>query len=233
MNMIKKKLIESFSSVFPIALIVLILSFSITPLDSGDMLLFLMGSFILVIGMSAFTMGADMSMLSLGKAIGVSMASSGKIWIITLISFVIGIFITVSEPDLQILATQVSDIESFLLIITVSVGVGIFLAIALLRIVFRINLQIILMVFYAVAIILAFFLPESFRPLAFDSGGVTTGPMTVPFIISLGAGVCAARSSSFSFSIVFPIISVTSKVPRVSVPVLSSATVLTSESASR
>ena len=173
MNMIKKKLIESFSSVFPIALIVLILSFSITPLDSGDMLLFLMGSFFLVIGMSAFTMGADMSMLSLGKAIGVSMASSGKIWIITFISFVIGIFITVSEPDLQILATQVSDIESFLLIITVSVGVGIFLAIALLRIVFRINLQIILMVFYAVAIILAFFLPESFRPLAFSLSSET------------------------------------------------------------
>ena len=193
MNMVKKKLAESFNSIFPIALIVLILSMTITPLHVGDMVLFLMGSVFLVFGMSIFTMGAEMSMQPLGNKIGSEVAGSGKVWLITFVSFVIGILITVSEPDLQILAGQVPSIENFLLIITVSVGVGIFLAIALLRILFGVSLQIILLVFYIAAFVLAFFLPEGFRPLAFDSGGVTTGPMTVPFIMSLGAGVSAAR----------------------------------------
>ncbi len=193
MNLIKEKLIESLKSVLPIAAIVLVLSMSLTPISAGDMILFLMGASFLVIGMSLFTMGAEMSMQPLGSQIGTSIAKSGKIWLIALVSFVIGIAITVSEPDLQILASQISDIDNFLLILTVSVGVGIFLVIAVLRIVLGINLSIILAVFYIAALVLSFFLPESFRPLAFDSGGVTTGPMTVPFIMSLGAGVSAAR----------------------------------------
>ena len=123
------------------------------------------------------------------------MAKSGKLWLIAFISFVIGIAITVSEPDLQILAKQIySDSAARLtLILTVSVGVGVFLAIAVLRIIFGINLNIILAVFYIVALVISFFLPPAFQPIAFDSGGVTTGPMTVPFIMSLGAGVSSAR----------------------------------------
>ena len=147
MNLIKKKLAESFNSVFPIALIVLVLSMTITPLNTGDMVLFLMGSVFLVFGMSLFTMGAEMSMQPLGTKIGSEIAGSGKIWLMAFVSFVIGILITISEPDLQILARQVSDIENFVLIITVSIGVGIFLAIALLRILFGVSLQIILIVF--------------------------------------------------------------------------------------
>ena len=195
MNLIKKKLEESFSSVFPIAAIVLILSVTITPISAGNMVLFLIGAVFLVFGMSLFTVGQELSMQPLGTQIGASLASSGKLWLITFVSFVIGIIITISEPDLQILAAQVSSIKNFVLIITVSVGVGLFLSIALLRIVFGVNLNLILTVFYIVAIILAFFLPDGFRPLAFDSGGVTTGPMTVPFIMSLGAGVSSARKN--------------------------------------
>ena len=220
MNLIKKKLEESFKSIFPIALIVLVLSMTITPLDPGDMVLFLMGTVFLIFGMSVFTMGAEMSMLPLGSKIGSEIAGSGKIWLMALISFVIGIFITVSEPDLQILARQVSSIDNYLLILTVSVGVGIFLAIALLRIVFGVSLQIILMAFYAVAFVLAFFLPEGFRPLAFDSGGVTTGPMTVPFIMSLGAGVSASRANKEEGADAFGITALCSIGPIISVMVL-------------
>ena len=220
MNMIKKKLSESFNSVFPIALIVLILSMTITPLHPGDMVLFLMGCVFLVFGMSIFTMGAEMSMQPLGAKIGSEIAGSGRIWLLALISFVIGIMITVSEPDLQILAEQVPSIENYLLIITVSIGVGIFLAIALLRIVFGISLQVILMVFYIVAFVLAFFLPDVFRPLAFDSGGVTTGPMTVPFIMSLGAGVSAARAKTEESADAFGITALCSIGPIISVMVL-------------
>jgi len=190
----KEKLAESTSSILPIALIVLLLSVTLTPLSTGTLVLFVTGVIFLVFGLSVFTLGAEMSMQPLGSKVGSTMASSGKLWIIAFVSFIIGIIVTVSEPDLQILATQVPDIENMVLILTVSVGVGIFLTIGVLRIVFGISLNILLIIFYITAFVLVFFLPESFRPLAFDSGGVTTGPMTVPFIMSIGAGVSAVRS---------------------------------------
>ncbi len=194
MNLIKNRLKESLSSVMPIALIVFLLAVTITPITPGDMLLFIIGVLFLVFGMSLFTMGAELSMQQLGSKIGSTVAGSGKIWLISFVSFIIGVVITVSEPDLQILAEQVSGIENFLLIITVSIGVGIFLMIAILRMVFGVSLRVILTVFYIAAFALSFFLPEGFRTVAFDSGGVTTGPMTVPFIMSIGAGVSAGRS---------------------------------------
>ncbi len=191
--MIKSKILEATKSILPIALIVLALSVSLTPIDSGYMILFLLGTAFLIFGMSLFNLGAEMSMQPLGTKIGSTIASSAKVWLIAFVSFIIGIIVTISEPDLQILATQVSGVENLVLILTVSIGVGIFLMIALLRIVFHVNLSIILAVFYISAFTISFFLPETLRPLAFDSGGVTTGPMTVPFIMSIGAGVSQAR----------------------------------------
>ena len=134
-------------------------------------------------------------MQPLGAKIGSTVGGSKKIWLIAFVSFIIGILVTISEPDLQLLAEQVSGMENMVLILTVSVGVGIFLAIAVMRIVFNWNLTAIMIGFYAIAFALAFFVDESFLCLAFDSGGVTTGPMTVPFIMSIGAGVSAAKIS--------------------------------------
>lgn len=195
MNLIKEKFSESFKSVLPIAAIVLVLSMTIIEqFTSGFMVLFLVGVAFLVVGMALFTMGAEMSMQPLGTKIGESLSKSGKVWLIAFIAFILGIAITISEPDLQILAGQIYGESGgkMLLILTVSVGVGVFLAIAVLRIILGVNLNIILAVFYAVALIMSFFLPDAFKPIAFDSGGVTTGPMTVPFIMSLGAGVSMA-----------------------------------------
>lgn len=195
MFLFREKMRESTSSILPIAAIILLLSLTLTPLSSAATLLFVTGVVFLIVGLSVFTIGAEMSMQPLGQKIGAHMASSGKVWLIALISFVIGIVVTVSEPDLQILAEQVPDIQNMVLILSVSVGVGVFLVIAILRIFFRVNLKYLLCGFYTVAIVLSFFLPASFRPLAFDSGGVTTGPMTVPFFLSLGAGVSASRTT--------------------------------------
>ncbi len=195
MNLIREKFSESFKSVLPIAAIVLALSMTvIEQFTSGFMVLFLVGVAFLVVGMALFTMGAEMSMQPLGATIGSSLSKSGMLWLIAFISFILGIAITISEPDLQILAGQIygEGGGKMLLILTVSVGVGVFLAIAVLRIILGINLNIILAVFYAVALVMSFFLPDAFKPIAFDSGGVTTGPMTVPFIMSLGAGVSMA-----------------------------------------
>ena len=220
MNLIKKKIIESFTSVFPIVAIVLALSMTLTPIDSGHMVLFLMGAVFLVFGMSLFTMGAEMSMQPLGVKIGTITAAKGGVWLLAFVSLIIGIVITISEPDLQILASQISEIPNMVLILAVSVGVGIFLAMALLRIVLGVDLAILLAVFYVIALVLSFFLPESFRPLAFDSGGVTTGPMTVPFIMSLGAGVSAARSNKEGASDSFGITAMCSIGPIIAVLVL-------------
>ena len=157
------------------------------------MFLFLVGIVCLVFGMSLFTMGAEMSMQPLGSKIGSTVGASRKIWLIAFVSFIIGILVTISEPDLVILAEQVNGLENMVLILTVSVGVGIFLAIAVMRIVFGWSLTAIMIAFYTIAFALAFFVDESFLSLAFDSGGVTTGPMTVPFIMSIGAGVSMSK----------------------------------------
>ncbi len=196
MRLFKDKILESVTSVLPIALIVMLLSFTIVPVTPGDMLLFLIGVVCLVFGMSLFTAGSEMSMQPLGAKIGSTIGSSGKVWLIAFISFVIGILVTISEPDLLILAEQVNGLKNEILIYTVSLGVGIFLLIAVLRIVFNFSLTALMVGFYAVAFVLAFFVDPSFLCLSFDSGGVTTGPMTVPFIMSIGAGVSAAKSSS-------------------------------------
>ena len=161
-----------------------------------------------------------MSMQPLGTKIGSTIASGGKIWLIAFVSFIIGIIVTISEPDLQILANQVSDIENMVLILTVSVGVGVFLMIAILRIVFGISLKILLIIFYVIAFVLSLFLPEGFKTLSFDSGGVTTGPMTVPFIMSIGAGVSAAKTTSGNRGDSFGITGLCSIGPIISVLVL-------------
>ena len=222
MNLIKEKLIESLKSVIPIALIVIGLGITIVPMTTGDMFLFLVGIVCLVFGMSLFTAGAEMSMQPLGSKIGSTMGSTKKIWLIAFISFIIGILVTISEPDLVILANQVSGIEgmSTILILTVSVGVGIFLMIAVMRIVFNWSLTYIMIGFYALAFVLAFFVDKSFLPLSFDSGGVTTGPMTVPFIMSIGAGVSMAKISGDDRGDSFGITGLCSIGPIISVLVL-------------
>ncbi len=204
----------------PIALIVLLLGFTVVPMAVGDLLLFVIGVLFLIVGMSLFTAGSEMSMQPLGAKTGTTVSATGKIWIIAFISFIIGILVTVSEPDLWILAEQVNGLQNEILVYTVSLGVGIFLMIAVLRIVFKVSLTALMVIFYAVAFILAFFVDRSFLCLAFDSGGVTTGPMTVPFIMSIGAGVSAARASADNRDDSFGITGLCSIGPIISVLVL-------------
>lgn len=224
---LKDKLIESLTSILPIALIIFILCTTITPLGTGTFSLFFIGVFLLIIGMGCFTLGADMSMLVIGERIGTAMTRSRKVWLIALLSFVIGIIVTVAEPDLQILAEQVTAVAektvlgNYLLIITVAVGVGIFLMLAMLRIVFRIRLSYLLIGFYAIAFILCFcFVDSGFWAVSFDSGGVTTGPMTVPFIMSLGVGVASIRSDKKGQDDSFGLVALSSIGPIIAVLIL-------------
>ena len=190
----RKPMWESLTSVLPITAIVLLLCFTVTPVSNNAMMAFLVGSLLLIVGMGLFSLGSEMSMIPLGEAVGKEITRSKKVWIIVAISFLIGVIITVAEPDLQVLASQVPAIENNVIIWSVALGVGVFLVIALLRILLGIPLSYLLIGFYAVVFTLAMFVSPDFWSIAFDSGGVTTGPMTVPFIMALGVGVSAVRN---------------------------------------
>ena len=189
-TIILEKIKESFSSVLPVALIVLILCATFTPIDSGVFLAFVTGTFLLVVGMGLFTLGADTAMTPIGEYVGASVVNTKKLWVIIPVYFLVGVMITIAEPDLQVLAAQLSTVvNKWTLILAVGVGVGTFMVIAFLRTVLSVKLSYILIGFYIIIFVLAIFVPESFIPMAFDSGGVTTGPMSVPFIIAMGTGV--------------------------------------------
>ena len=194
-TIISQKVKEAYSSVLPITLIVLVLCFTFVPIESGMFLSFIFGALLVIVGMGLFTLGADTAMTPIGEYVGTSVMRTKKLWIIMPVCFIVGVLITVSEPDLQVLASQLArTIDFWTLILTVGVGVGVFLVIAFLRIVLRLQLKYMLIFFYIAVFVLSMFVPETFIPLAFDSGGVTTGPMSVPFIIAIGTGVAAMRS---------------------------------------
>ncbi len=212
---------ESLQSVLPIAAIVLLLSITAAPLNAGVLVLFLFGTLLLIGGMSFFTVGSGISMEPLGEGIGNRVAKSKK-WLPPLVvCFILGAVITIAEPDLQVLAEQVPSIPNMVLILCVAAGVGVFLAIALFRIRRNIPLSRLLIVFYSAILVLAFFVPSDFVATAFDSGGVTTGPITVPFIMALGTGLAAIGGKKRARENSFGLVSLCSIGPILSVLVLS------------
>ena len=204
---------ESMASVLPITAIVFLLSITIAPLDPGTLVLFLFGAILLVGGMGLFTLGVDMSMIPMGDGVGVEVSRSRRLIVPIAVYFVLGMLTTMAEPDLQVLAKQVSAIPSGVLILTVAVGVGLFLVVAALRIRWAFPLRRLLIFFYGIVFLLAALAPGNFIPVSFDSGGVTTGPITVPFIMSLGLGIASTRSDKNSASDSFGLISLCSVGP--------------------
>ena len=202
-TILMEKIKESLASVLPVSLIILVLSFSITPLPNHVFISFISGTFLMIFGMGLFTLGVDKSMTPMGEHVGSTMTKSRKVWVIVLISFFIGTLITVSEPDLTVLAAKVPAINTTIFIWTVGLGVGIFLVLAVLRIVLAIKLRYLLFASYGIIFILAAFVPADFLAVAFDAGGVTTGPLTVPFIMAMGVGISAitADESGDSFGL--------------------------------
>ncbi len=222
---IKKKLAEKWQeatkAVLPIICIVLALCFSIAPISPSILLCFLMGAVLILVGMMFFTLGAEMSMTPMGGRVGSCMTKSRNVWMIILISFLLGFIVTISEPDLQVLAGQVPAVPNMVLILSVAVGVGAFLVLALLRMLMTIPLPPLLLGFYLAVFVLAFFIPGDFLSIAFYSGGVTTGPMTVPFIMALGVGVSAIRSDRHAADDSFGLVALCSVGPILAVMILS------------
>ena len=219
--MVWSKVKESLLSVLPIAAIVVILSLTLAPMSGGAITSFLVGCVLVIAGMSLFALGADAAMIPIGELVGSATTKTRNLTVIIVVSVLIGAIITMAEPDLSVLASGLAaHINKWVLISLVAVGVGIFLALSMLRVIFGISLRLLLLISYgavfAIALALTLLGKEPFLPLAFDSGGVTTGPMTVPFIIAMGLGVAtiggkAGADESFGFvalASVGPIISV-------------------------
>lgn len=191
------KIREALLSVLPVAAIVVILNFTpLVDLSLKELFIFLAAAVFLVIGIGLFNLGADLAMTPMGEHIGAGLTKSRKKGVLLAVCFFMGVLITVAEPDLSVLAAQVSDIiNSTALIVTVGVGVGLFLLLAVLKIAYRKSLSAMLLFFYMALFALASLVEANgnggFIPLAFDSGGVTTGPITVPFIMALGVGIAA------------------------------------------
>lgn len=217
----KEKFMETLKAVLPILVIVLLLCFSIAPIPPSVLVSFLIGAVLLIVGMLLFNVGVELSMTPIGERVGSIMTKSKSVLIVIVVSFVMGFAITISEPDLQVLAQQVPSIPNLVLILSVALGVAVFLVFSIFRMLFGIPLGHLLVFFYAIVFTLAvFFVPGDFLAIAFDSGGVTTGPMTVPFIMAFGIGISAIRSDRHAADDSFGLVAMCSIGPILSVLIL-------------
>ncbi len=217
---LKEKILESLSSVLPITAIVLALSLTVIPVPIGTLLLFLAGAVLLILGMGLFSLGAEMAMMPMGEALGARLTRTRRIGLVVVVFFAMGVIVTIAEPDLAVLARQVPAIPDSVLIFTVAAGVGFFLVLAMLRTLFKVKLGHLLIFFYALVFGVALFAPKSFLAVAFDSGGVTTGPITVPFIMALGIGMASTRGDSTSQEDSFGMVALSSVGPILTVLIL-------------
>ncbi len=214
-----EKLKESLGAVLPILVIVLGLHFAIAPLPAATLALMLAGSLMLIIGLTLFALGTDMAMMPMGEHVGSSLLASRNLRLLVAILFVFGFIVTAAEPDLQVFAGQVASIPSGLLVVGISLGVGLFLVLATLRILFQWRLSYLLMILYGITFLLAIF-GADYLAVAFDASAVTTGPITVPFLLAIGAGFASISGNRNSDEDNFGICAVCSVGPIIALLIL-------------
>ncbi|KKK36700.1 hypothetical protein WQ57_17705 [Mesobacillus campisalis] len=225
MNEIKDSVREVLFAILPVAFVVIALQFTIIWLPKEMFFQFLIGLVMVVLGFIFFLVGVNMGLLPMGEKIGEILPKTKKMWLIILTAFLLGFSVTVAEPDVRILASQVGevskgDISPNMLIMAVALGVGVFIAIAMAQTIYRIPIHYFLIGGYGIVFLLALFIPSSFRSISFDAGGVTTGPITVPFILALGIGVAAAVNKESSTKNGFGLVALASIGPIISVLLL-------------
>ena len=198
MSVLLQKTKESMYSVIPIVILVLILNFTISPLELGQLIKFLLGALLIILGLSIFLLGVELGIDQIGQHMGSAIAKSNKIWIVVIAGVLLGFIISVAEPDLQILAGQVDAVTSGLItklsiVIIVSIGIAFLLSLGLVRIVYNFPLNKMLTILYGIIFVLAIFTSSEFMSISFDASGATTGALTVPFILALALGVSSIK----------------------------------------
>lgn len=199
------KLKENATSILPIAAIVLLLDFTVTPLGTTMTFQFLFGTALTILGLTIFLLGADIGIIPIGEKVGTALTRKRNLPLLLCVAFIIGFMVTIAEPDVQVLAKQICSINpaisSTLLVVMIAFGIGLFVALGLLRTVLQIPMKYFMTIAYILIFIMAAFTSETFVPLAFDASGATTGPMTVPFIFALGMGVASKSSKDDTFGL--------------------------------
>ena len=222
---------ETAYAVLPVAGIILLLNFTIAPMPGGTLALFLSGTALLIVGMALFTLGADLGMTPMGNQIGEKLVKMKNLKFFIITALGLGFFVTIAEPDLQVLAKQMPDIVMFslfgtdfsvgtVLILAVAAGVGFFLMFSVIRILFRMKLSFVFLIFYVIVFIVAMFTQKEYLAVAFDSGGVTTGPITVPFILALGVGIASVSGRENSLDDSFGLVALCSIGPILTVLIM-------------
>ncbi|MBQ4644126.1 MAG: DUF1538 domain-containing protein [Oscillospiraceae bacterium] len=222
---------ETSVAVLPVAGIVLLLHFTIAPMPSGVLALFLSGTFLLIIGMTLFQLGSEVGMTPMGNQIGGKLVELKNLRIFLITAFLLGFLVTIAEPDLQVLGKQMPDQTMFsllgmdisvgqTLIYMVAIGVAIFLTIAVIRVVFGFDLSKLFLVLYLIVFALAYFTKPEYLAVSFDSGGVTTGPITVPFILALGVGIASVKNGKDSETDSFGFVGLCSVGPIIAVAIM-------------
>jgi hypothetical protein len=196
MEDIKDSIKESFLAILPVSVVVILLQVLLIGLPFEKFMLFLVGLVMVTFGLMFFLIGVNIGLLPVGEVIGKALPKSKKNWLIISAGLLLGIAVTVAEPDVRVLATQIEEVSeggitSLILILSVGLGVGIFVGLAMVRTIYKISLPYLLIPGYLLVFILAYLTPETFLPISFDAGGVTTGPLAVPFILALGVGVAS------------------------------------------
>lgn len=216
-----RKFADCVLSTLPVFIVVLVLHFTnICPLDGNQLLLFCISTLFLIIGMWLFSIGTEQAMTPMGEYVGTSLTKKKSIYFIIIITFLLGVFVTIAEPDLQVLAAQV-PINSWLLIISIGIGVGVFFVIGVIRIIFQQSLNMWLLATYALVFAIACLVDPSLLPVSFDGGGVSTGPVTVPFILALGSSIAISRDGKKSNADAFGLAALCSIGPIIAVMILS------------
>ncbi|SFD67699.1 Protein of unknown function [Lentibacillus persicus] len=225
MNNIKETVLEVIYSILPIAIVITILQFTVIWLPMEAFVQFLIGVLFVGVGLTLFLLGVNVGLLPVGEMIGSALTKTKMIWVIVFFGFLLGAVVTFAEPDLRVLSSQIEDVSEgaipqSILITSVAIGVGIFVALAMFRIVFNVPIIYLLGGGYALVFILAALAPNSFVPISFDAGGVTTGPLTVPFILALGVGVATVIRGKTASSDGFGLVGLASIGPILSVLIL-------------
>lgn len=225
LNYLKAKFLEVLKAMLPLIVVIIVMQFAFIQMPLSLFLQFLVGAVMVITGLVLFLTGIETGILPLGEAIGAELPKRRSLWLILGIAFLIGFAATIAEPDVIVLSNQIDrvtdgGISDSLLIYVIGIGVAFFVAMAMLRIILGFRMAYLLAGGYIIVMILSFFTPAEFVPVAFDAGGVTTGPMTVPVILALGIGFSSVLAGRSAISDGFGLIGLASIGPIIAVMLL-------------
>ena len=203
MNVLFEKIKEVLLAVLPVVVFVIVLHFAILSLANILLYQFLIGSLAVMIGLIVLLFGVELAILPLGDHLGTTFVKSNKLWFVILTVFILGFFINFAEPDVNVLAKQVSNItnnliSTFTIRSFVALGAALLLALGSVRIVKNFSLRIMLVLSYILAFLFALFVSSDYIAIAFDASGAATGAITVPLILALSLGMASMRRDSIS-----------------------------------